>query len=131
MFNIPSDERTLSVLLAGRAADPKTYDEVSERMRLLIDRIMKRAPRARTNQREQALYVDASPQSDSWRRPIEMSRTEAANILDEARQDYWQQHSRPGIPAWGSDLARLDEALARWHDKPQLPPAEASSLDER
>jgi len=123
-FSIQVDEPTLSVLLAGRAAAPEQYDEVSERLHLMIERLMKRGPSDRTDQRERAFYVDASPEKDNWRRPIDMPRDEAAHIIDEARQDYWQQHSAPGIPALGSDLERLHAALARWNDKPQLPPAD-------
>lgn len=124
MFNIPVDEATMRVLLAGRAAAPEEYDKVSEKLRLLIERLRRRAPSVRTEQRERAFYVDAAPQNDSWLRPIDMPRGQIANILDEARQDYWQQRGRPGIPGISADLASLDAALARWPDKPQLPPVE-------
>jgi hypothetical protein len=50
-------------------------------------RLMKRAPSARTDQRERAFYVDASPQRDNWSRPVSMPQDEAANVVDEARRD--------------------------------------------
>lgn len=123
-FSIPVDETALRVLLAGRDAAPDKYDDIVRRQWLMFERMMKRAPSDRTEQRERAFYVDSSADRSRWLRPAEMTRGDAEQILEEARLDYWQQHRVPGIPGLDRDLQRLRTALERWNDKPELPPAD-------
>jgi len=101
-FNVPADFR---VPLAGSAAALEYFDEVAA---------------SRVKKREEALYVDASPQGNSWRRPADIGLDEAKDIIADARSDYWQQYGSPGIPGWATQLDQLKAALEQWHDKPPL-----------
>jgi AbiV family abortive infection protein len=75
---------------------------------------------ARARRREQALYVDPLSDHLEWRRPADIEPAEAETIIADARMDYWQQYSCPGLPGWARDLERLRAALAEWVDKPPL-----------
>jgi hypothetical protein len=74
--------------------------------------------------REQSLYVDPLSDQWDWRRPANIERVEAETIIADARMDYWQQYSSPGLPGWAPDLERLKTALADWTDKPPLYPVD-------
>jgi AbiV family abortive infection protein len=75
---------------------------------------------ARAKRREQALYVDPLAHHLEWRRPADIELVEAETIIADARMDYWQQYSSPGLPGWTQDLERLRAALAQWTEKPPL-----------
>jgi AbiV family abortive infection protein len=122
-FSIPVDAGTLEILNRERDVTPEQYDEVSRRLNARFERLRKKAPTARHQQRLRAFYVDPARDGNTWLRPSDLSRSEAEDILIHARNDYWQ-HRRRGRPARVSDLDALDAALAAWQDKPELPPAE-------
>lgn len=124
MFSIPVDEATLELLTRGRDTRPVEYEEARRRLNLMFERLRKRAPDTRTQQREQAFYVDSK--DGTWLRPSDMPMSAAEDILVDARNDYWQ-HRDPGRPALASDIESLHHALSAWQDKPQLPPAEWSN----
>jgi hypothetical protein len=85
-----------------------------------FERLRKRAPHLRTEQRERAFYVD--PTKDlSWSRPNDVRASEAEDVIVHARNDYWQYRS-PGMPGLEYDIDALTAALAAWTDKPPLPP---------
>src|SRR4030095_16909133 len=56
--------------------------------------------KARVKRREQALYVDPLSDQWDWRRPADIELVEAETIIADARMDYWQQYSSPGLPGW-------------------------------
>jgi AbiV family abortive infection protein len=122
-FSIPVDAATLEVLKRERAVTPEEYDEVSRKLNARFERLMKTAPSTRHQQRLRAFYVDPATDGDIWLRPSELAISEAARILVDAGNDYWQ-HRHPGMPGRTSDIAALNAALAAWQDKPELPPAE-------
>lgn len=122
-FSISIDESTLELLNRGRDANPAAYDEVTRKLNAMVERLRKRAPDTRHQQRMRAFYVDPAENYDTWLRPSDMARSEAGDIIIDARNDYWQ-HRNPGMPGLTSDISALNAALADWHDKPPLPPVE-------
>jgi AbiV family abortive infection protein len=124
MFSLRTDEATLDLLRSGRDVSPAEYDEVIRRSRFSFERLLKTAPHTRHKDRLRALYVDPAPDQATWSRPSDFTSREARDILTDAGNDYWQQHSSPGLPALASDMDKLNAALAAWTDKPTLPSAE-------
>jgi AbiV family abortive infection protein len=121
-FCIPVDDATLQVIKRERDVTPEEDDEVRRKLRATFERLMKKAPTTRHQQRLRAFYVDPSKDGNIWLRPSDLARSDAADILVDARNDYWQ-HRHPGMPGRASDIAALNAALAAWQDKPELPPA--------
>jgi AbiV family abortive infection protein len=122
-FTLSIDAATRAILDRGRDAAPAEFDDARRRLDARFDRLMKKAPNTRHQQRLRAFYVDPANDENAWLRPSDLTRSEAQDILIDAGKDYWQ-HRRPGMPGRTSDIAALDAALAAWQDKPELPPAE-------
>jgi hypothetical protein len=125
MFSIDMVQRARDLLLDRPEVMTAEYEAAQRRLgEQAMDWILT-VHEERHNRRMRAFYVDAAADNDAWLRPTDLfSESEAAAIVRDARNDYWQQRAAPGLPEWGPWVDGLNAALAAWADKPELPPVE-------
>jgi AbiV family abortive infection protein len=116
VMSIPEQHR--EALFSPDPDDPD-YQAATQSMNLAFERLRKRAPRDRTEQRERAFYVDPNARYDGWLRPGDLAEMQARAILRDANNDFWQ-YRNPGMPGRTHEIKALREALAMWADKPSL-----------
>jgi AbiV family abortive infection protein len=120
-----SSSRVRKVLEARMEAPvgSKQRKEADQEVDGIDDRKWKRTPNDRHDLRIKALYVDILSEQ-RWNQPArEISQTAAFEFLVDATNDYELQRQRRYMlsPLMKSGDPELHEALAQWHDRPELP----------
>jgi AbiV family abortive infection protein len=108
------------------------WRKADEELKAATDRMKKRTPTARHEQRMLGLYVE--PGTDGkWNRPnLMISRSLAENFLTDAANDYAGRYRQGYITSSDSILKHTDpdlySALEQWRDRPALQPPEWPQL---
>jgi AbiV family abortive infection protein len=102
------------------------YENITKK----TEEVAARLPRERHDDRLTALYVDPLSATE-WSRPVgKFTREYARNFLTDAVNDYSLRQSQgyTHLEFVKSNDPELAEALAKWTDRPAMPPAEWPSL---
>ncbi len=126
------DKSGLAKLLrkrAAAAANPQSqgWKEAEAELAKLDQRLQRRTPADRHNQRAAALYVD--PRSEhQWNRPAEIAQLVAHQFIQAATNDYvGERDRRINIRGGDAPNAEIFDAIAKWSDRPDLPVPEVPS----
>jgi AbiV family abortive infection protein len=107
--------------LKHKPQDPE-YQQAEQVLQTAIKAGLKRAPEERLNVRMRALYVDLDDSGLSWKRPEQISPSEAKKLLNDAVNDYAIQRDRMNPDQLrGRGDVKLADALEAWQRRPTLP----------